>query len=170
MPLLATDTYYYEDYALCAAIVFDWNDETPQATYTVRIEEVAPYEPGQFYKRELPCILKCLEQIDLSGIDAIIVDGHVYVDNHKAPGLGAHLYEELEGKIPIIGVAKTSFAKNKETAQEILRGSSQNPLFVSAVGTAIDKAATNVQNMKGGFRMPTLLKTLDQLSRTHSSK
>lgn len=166
MPLLATDTYYYSDHALCAIVCFEWNDPIPGQVFTTRVENVAPYQPGQFYKRELPCILQCLKQIDLAPIEAIVVDGHVYVDNHGAPGLGAHLYEALQQRTPVIGVAKTSFAKNKDTTKNILRGSSTKPLYVSAIGTALDDAAERIKRMHGDYRMPSILKELDQLSRS----
>lgn len=168
MSILATDTYYYDTHALCAFIAFEWDDEQPKSTYTSRIENVVEYIPGQFYKRELPCILECLKQIDLSQIEAIVVDGHVFVDNTKAPGLGAHLYEALEKRIPIIGVAKTAFALNKQNTVEVLRGESKNPLHVSSTGIDLQKAAEFIRSMKGAYRIPTLFKELDKLSRSAS--
>jgi len=167
MPILATDTYYYDTHALCAFISFEWDSEQPEKVYTSEIKNVAEYIPGQFYKRELPCILECLKQIDLSQVEAIVIDGHVFVDNDNAPGLGAYLYEALEKRVPVIGVAKTAFAKNKQNTIEVLRGNSKNPLYVSSVGIDAQLAASYIKEMKGAFRIPTLLKELDKLSRSY---
>lgn len=36
---------------------------------------ILPYEPGSFYKRELPCILSLLKDI-YKQLDAIVIDGY----------------------------------------------------------------------------------------------
>lgn len=58
--ILAIDVHYKETYAKAVGILFHWNDETPIDIITTTINEVAEYETGQFYKRELPCILQLL--------------------------------------------------------------------------------------------------------------
>lgn len=41
-----------------AAVVFgQWDDAAPLAEYTATFKGVEPYVPGQFFKRELPCLL-----------------------------------------------------------------------------------------------------------------
>ncbi|WP_298137367.1 endonuclease V [Flavobacterium sp.] len=92
---LAIDVHYKETYAKAVGVLFDWEDENPKEIVTAIINEVAKYESGQFYKRELPCILELLKQIDLEKVDCIIVDGHVYVNDDKSLGLGGHLYHSL---------------------------------------------------------------------------
>ena len=62
--------------------------EKPQHFTTDIINDVADYKPGQFYKRELPCILQLLKQLDLNSIGVIIVDGDVFIDNNKTYGFG----------------------------------------------------------------------------------
>lgn len=163
--LVAIDVYYAEETAKSVAVVFDWNDAAPAETHIVHLTDIAEYESGQFYKRELPCILAVLQRIDLSKITAIIVDGHVYIDNEKNYGLGAHLWAALNEKIPIIGVAKRAFHATEAVTIPILRGQSETPLFVSTIGTNTEIAAENVRNMHGDYRIPTILKALDGLTR-----
>ena len=45
-----------------------------------------------------------------------------YIDNDGNYGLGGYLYQALDSKIPIIGVAKRAFHANKETVKEVFRG------------------------------------------------
>lgn len=162
---LAIDVYYRDTTAKAVGVLFDdWSAPTPTQVITVDVDNVAEYEPGNFYKRELPCILKLLEQIDLATLDVIVVDGYVHLDDEGKAGLGAHLFEALESKIPVVGVAKTSFHNNTRNVVAVVRAS-KNPLFVTAMGTELSAAATSVQNMHGPFRMPTLLKLLDQETR-----
>jgi len=79
-------------------------------------------------------------------------------------GLGAHLYEALAGKVAVIGVAKTRFAK-AGAAVEVVRGRGTRPLFITAVGMSAQKAAEHVRSMHGPNRIPTLLKRVDFLCR-----
>ena len=63
--ILAIDVDYRDNNtAKAAGIVFEnWTDEFPKATITTIISPIADYEPGQFYKRELPCILALLDKM-----------------------------------------------------------------------------------------------------------
>ena len=124
--------------------------------------------PGEFYKRELPCILELLKQTDLNHVEAIVVDGYVILDNNGKIGLGGHLFHALGGTIPVIGVAKTNFASNTRHVVRLLRGDSQRPLFVTAMGMDVLVAANHVRSMAGEFRMPTLLKEVDKISKEKS--
>ncbi len=164
--ILATDIHYKETYAKAVCVTFDWEDAVPEKIYTATIDEVAPYVPGEFYKRELPCILKVLAQIDLESIEAIIVDGHVFIHDDKKYGLGAYLWEALDKKIPIIGVAKRSFVNTKNVSTPILRGSSENPLFVSCIGIDKKTVLEKINLLHGEHRMPTILKLLDTVTKT----
>src|SRR4051812_43119855 len=105
---LIVDVDYGEDDALAAGIFFDkWDDSEPAKIITVKIDGVAPYEPGAFYKRELPCVLKIFEATK-EPIECIIVDSYVWLGPEK-PGMGYKLFEALNYKIPVIGVAKKHF-------------------------------------------------------------
>lgn len=159
--ILAIDVHYKETYAKAVGVWFDWDDEKPREIITTIIDEVAEYESGQFYKRELPCILQLLEKIDLSKIELIIVDGHVYVNDDKTLGLGGYLFQALKEKIPIVGVAKKSFINTEEVSFSILRGISKVPLYVSVIGYNLEKAIELIKNMKGKYRVPTIFQILD---------
>ncbi|NQX84773.1 MAG: hypothetical protein HRT67_02425 [Flavobacteriaceae bacterium] len=63
-----------------------------------------------------------IRKIQLSEIEVVIVDGHVYVDNNKTYGLGGYTWEAIEYKVPVIGVAKRGFFANKQTVVEVIRG------------------------------------------------
>lgn len=165
--LLAFDTYYLSTTAKTVCIAFEhWQDESPAQTHTAISEIEGEYEPGAFYKRELPCILGLLAQINEPQIDAIIVDSFVVLDDDGKLGLGGHLFERLDGKIPIIGVAKTNFATLHALKREVRRGESQKPLYVTAMGMDIDEASAHVLEMHGTYRIPTLLKLLDVLTKS----
>ena len=167
--LLATDVQYTtqagKDSAIAAALLFaDWSSATAERTFTRAINNIAPYEPGFFYKRELPCLLALLAALDLADLEAIVIDGYVTLGAGARAGLGLHLYEALQGRVPVVGVAKNRFAGTPK-ACEILRGTSQSPLFVTAVGIPLAVAKTLVVNMHGEYRFPTLLKQVDQCCR-----
>ncbi|MEM6298477.1 MAG: endonuclease V, partial [Bacteroidota bacterium] len=131
--------------------------------FRVVVNEIAPYESGSFYKRELPCLLRLLEEVE-SYSTTIIIDGYCWLSDETQKGLGAYLYETLEGQIPVIGVAKNAF-KNSQVAQPLYRGESQKPLYVTAVGMPLDEAVKNIEQMHGEYRLPTLLKAVDRLAR-----
>ncbi len=165
--ILAIDVYYTEKGAKTVGVGFEnWGDQSPMATFIDHNSEIAEYESGEFYKRELPCILRLLDQIDLSQLDCIVIDGYVILNDTGKLGLGGHLYEILEHKIPIIGVAKTRFAQNEKNNRKVLRGESQKPLWITAAGIGLEEAAQKIQNMHGEYRMPTLLKQLDMLTKS----
>ena len=107
--LLALDVHYSENANKAVGVLFDWDDKEPKETIMAFIDKIAEYTPGEFYKRELPCVLKIIEQVKLDSVEAIIIDGYIYVDNDGAFGLGGILYETINKSVPVIGVAKTSF-------------------------------------------------------------
>ena len=164
--LLAIDVHYKTTYAKTVGVLFHWENENPLRIITDIVNDVADYEPGQFYKRELPCILQLLKQIDINTIEAIIVDGHVYIDNNKTFGLGGHLWQALDQKIPIIGIAKKAFHNTEQVSIPIYRGQSQNPLYISCIGTSQQEVLAKVQLLHGDYRTPTILKLLDQHTKT----
>lgn len=165
---LAVDVYYKNNNACVAGVAFSaWADAEPFAVYSSTITGVEKYVPGEFYKRELPCILKLLKEHQLTP-ECIIIDGFVYLDGHKEPGLGKHLYDSLAGNSAIIGVAKRRF-KNIPEYCEIYRGRSIKPLYVTSEGLTIDAAKKHISSMHGEYRIPNLLKKADQLCRSSES-
>ena len=160
--MIACLDVYYGDTAACAAgIAFhDWTDSTAAAEQTVLVSEIEPYQPGQFFLRELPCLLSVLER--LPRVEVVVVDAYVWLG--EKPGLGAHLYQALGGAVAVVGVAKTRFGV-ADGAREITRGESKSPLFITAAGVGLNESAENIRSMHGAHRIPTLLKKVDQLSR-----
>ncbi|WP_286970411.1 endonuclease V [Flavobacterium sp. UBA4854] len=164
--ILAFDTYYFDQKAKTICLEFaEWNEDKNFKIHSETINNVEEYIPGEFYKRELPCILSLLKQIDLSTVDVIIVDGFVYLNDENKYGLGGYLYEKLNKEIPIIGVAKTNFASIEKNKKALFRGDSKKPLYITSIGIDLDIAYKKVQSMAGEFRFPTLLKELDRLTK-----
>ncbi len=162
--ILAVDVDYRESKAVAAGVLFqNWKDPEPCAELVAPIVAVAEYEPGQFYKRELPCVLELLQQLEQLP-EFIVIDGYVYLDGNKKPGFGKHLYEALDKKPVIIGVAKSRF-KGTPAEAEIFRGGSKRALYVTAVGISETEAKGFIMRMHGEHRIPTILKRVDQLSK-----
>ncbi len=170
--IVCTDVHYrgteQEPLANAAAVfLHEWTDPIPAQERTAFIPSVEPYISGQFFRREMPCLLQMLDPV-LADVTVIVVDGYVWLgadaNGKPLPGLGAHLFETLGRKVPVIGVAKTRFAAACDST-EVFRGTSQNPLYVSAIGVTLGEAEQNVRNMAGKFRIPDALKRVDQLSR-----
>lgn len=162
--ILAVDVRYESRCAVVAGVLFSsWRDQAPERELLTTIPVPAEYQPGEFYKRELPCILKLIEENDLRP-ECIVVDGFVYLDGARRPGLGKHLYDALHGKAAVIGVAKTAFL-GIGPEYEVFRGGSRKPLYVTAVGMELDYAKELIRSMHGEHRIPTLLKRVDLKSR-----
>jgi deoxyribonuclease V len=160
--ILAFDTYYFGDKAKTVCIAFNaWSDADVCGLFEETLSGIEDYEPGAFYKRELPCILSLIQKIDLAPVEAVIVDGFVVLDDFGKIGLGGHLFEQLGGRVPVIGVAKSGFHNNKKNVAEAFRGDSKKPLYITAKGIGLDQARQHVASMHGKFRMPNLLKLLD---------
>lgn len=165
--IYAFDTYYYDDYAHTVCLAFqDWDAEHETEIFTEKTAITSEYESGAFYKRELPCILSLLHQIDLKEDDIIIIDGYVTLDDEGKIGLGGHLYEALDQKFPVVGIAKNGFNSPDSRRRAVYRGESNTPLFLTTKGADVDEIKQKVEQMHGNFRIPTLLKKLDQLSRS----
>ncbi|WP_226642949.1 endonuclease V [Microbulbifer variabilis] len=162
--ILAIDVDYRGKEAIASAISFNhWHDQHPTAVYHSKIAEIAEYEPGAFYKRELPCILTLIQEHQLKP-NIIIIDGFVSLGEECRPGLGMYLFEVLNKKIPIIGVAKKPFLGTPKES-EILRGNSLTPLYISSVAITREAAQSNIISMHGKYRIPTLLKFVDSACR-----
>ncbi len=162
--ILATDVYYIDNKGIAAGVVFEhWDAQTPSNIYVTRIENVSEYVPGEFYKREMPCILKLIDEYLLEP-DTVIIDGYVYTDGYVRPGLGKHLYDALNGKSAIIGVAKSQFI-GIGREYELYRGNSSKPLYITCEGIVLAEAKNNIAAMLGKHRIPLLLKIADQTCR-----
>jgi len=124
------------------------------------VADVAPYQPGQFYLRELPPLRAVLD--GLSGLSLLVIDGYADLDPDGRPGLGARARDEFG--VPVIGVAKTPF-RTATHAIAVLRGTSARPLYVTAAGMPRADAASLVRQMTGRHRLPDALRRADTLAR-----
>jgi deoxyribonuclease V len=158
------DVHYGRSQAVAGCLLFrNWPDDRPYFEVTEIVERPAPYEPGGFYRRELPGLLSVLARL-VEKPSAIVIDGYVWLGDEFRPGLGAYLYEALGRTTEIIGVAKTRFQEGP-AVRVIKRGTSLRPLYVTAAGIDLDEAAQRIVELHGEFRTPTLLKKVDRLCR-----
>jgi deoxyribonuclease V len=141
----------------------DWSAGEAEQQRVVQQRNVHDYEPGEFWKRELPCLLAVLQSLEAPP-QTVVIDGYVWLDGNARPGLGARLYEALGRTTGVVGVAKTAF-RGSDYAARVHRAGSRRPLFVTAAGIAPEDAAAGVGRMSGAYRIPDLLKRVDQLSR-----
>jgi deoxyribonuclease V len=162
--ILAVDVNYRAGEAVIAGVEFEhWTDSEIQASYFSTVASVNDYTPGLFYRRELPCILKLLSEHHLAP-STILIDGYVYLDGSSRPGLGRYLYDALEQKAMIIGVAKKPF-QGIAAVHQVYRGNSARPLYVTCAGMELSIAKQCIVSMHGKHRIPTMLKEADRLSR-----
>ena len=159
------DVQYSDDHSTARAAILladQWTDGTARWMNVVDVADVAPYQPGEFFRRELPCLQKALESAPEKP-STIVIDGYVWLDHAGRPGLGAKLFQTLGETTPVIGVAKTRF--HDAPGIEVYRNGSSKPLIVTAAGCNEQDAAEHVRTMHGSFRIPTLLRFVDQLAR-----
>lgn len=165
MNIIALDAQHYDNgNAGVGMLAFGgWLDAKAAWEATIAASNCGEYEPGAFFKRELPALTQALAQCPCKP-DILVVDAYVFLDENGRPGLGYKLWEALGRTIPVVGVAKTKFM-DAPSKWEVLRGESKSPLFVTAIGMELEQAKEAVASMHGEYRMPTLLKRVDQLAR-----
>jgi deoxyribonuclease V len=158
----AVDVYYPTTGGARAALLIaaDPTFATVVDEHVTWLAQVAPYEPGAFFRRELPATRAVLARA--RDLDLLIVDGYVDLDPDGRPGLGARLHDEI--RVPVIGVAKTAF-RSATHAAAVHRGVATRPLYVTAAGLTIEQAAELVAAMAGPHRLPDALRRVDRLSR-----
>jgi deoxyribonuclease V len=162
--IACTDTHYGAHGSRTSLILFDaWSDGVAAREVVQEGNaQSAEYVPGQLFLRELPHILSALKSVR-ENLETIVIDGYVWLDPNGRKGLGAHLYEALNGTVNVIGVAKNRFSGS--AGVEVFRGKSRNPLVVTAASMHEAEAAEHIRAMHGVHRIPTLLKRADYLSR-----
>lgn len=176
--ILALDSYYKNDICNTSLVVFEYLDsDKPLYTDTIYTDVTSDYIPGEFYKRELPGIIKILEKLKKENLDIwdnitlIITDSFITLkddNNNEWDGLGAYLDKYLKSNgenKTICGVAKSNFGYSHLISKNVYRGKSSKPLYVQATNNCTKLAAWGVQKMYGQYRIPTMLKLVDQLSR-----
>jgi deoxyribonuclease V len=159
---VAVDVHYVDESSARAAAVAASDRRFSQISFTstARVPVDTPYQPGAFYRRELPPLKAVIPATGRLAL--IVVDGYVDLDPGGRPGLGAHVQAEFG--VPVIGVAKTAFTTATHAAR-VLRGRSSRPLYVTAAGMPIAEAARLVAAMAGQFRLPAAIKLADRLAR-----
>jgi deoxyribonuclease V len=165
-PIAIVDVDYAADGSSARAacvLLRRFADERAIEEHVVDVGAVAPYHPGRFFERELPCLLEVLARARERPA-VVVIDGYVTLDAAGAPGLGAHLHERLGGAVAVVGVAKRAF-RGAPMAAPVLRGGSARPLYVTARGLDVADAARLVGAMHGAHRIPTLLRRVDRLAR-----
>jgi deoxyribonuclease V len=159
----ALDVSYSGGHAHAACVVFSsWSDDSAIDIFQISVPGIRPYRAGRFFERELPPLLAVLER---SGgrFSHIVIDGYVHLRNDEM-GLGGHLHQVLPYPATVIGVAKSALVV-ADRFVTVVRGRSAKPLFVSAIGCSIGAAAEAIVGMHGPYRIPTLLRLADRISR-----
>jgi deoxyribonuclease V len=148
-PLIAAvDVDYGGSVAVAAAVWFrGWLAIEPDAEAMTTLREIAPYQPGELFRRELPCLLAVLARGPAA--DVVVVDGYVWLGPGRS-GLGAHLHAALGGRTAVVGVAKKRFAGATD-AVPVYRGVSRLPLYLTAAGVDAAAAAACVCGMEGRY-------------------
>jgi deoxyribonuclease V len=175
--IVAFDTYYYEGFSYTVAGVFEtWASEKVKYYVCSRRKGIdAEYKPGELYKRELPCIMQCLEKINVDAISSIVVDGFVWVmndDGERVPGLGKRLQdaivEKYEHHLSVIGIAKNPYHSKIPNCIEVCRGQSKQPLYVTCTEDFFTQHyADEIKLMFGEFRIPNIIKAIDTKTRNY---
>lgn len=189
MKKIAIDAYYLNGICYVVGGIFNkWKDEHVSKFIYADVKVESEYIPGEFYKRELPGIMKLLEQIDLKEFDNIILDGYVYLEEGGyydketrkyipvtiKKGLGEHLKAAIYKTYPhtlygmpnIVGVAKNLYGNNEKAYGCCYRGESKKPLYITSLNRHNDlifpkSIQKMVKQMSGEYRMPTILKEVD---------
>ena len=163
----ALDVEYRDDCVVVALVCApSWDRDDSLVETVLRVTDIQPadYEPGAFYKKELPYLLRIIEHAGVP-LETIIVDSYVWLGVDH-PGLGKRLSDALGGRVPVVGIAKTHFAGSDYVARELHRGASKRPLFITAEGMDEDDAVAKVKSMPGEHRLPTIVSRANSLSRT----
>jgi deoxyribonuclease V len=156
--------YSHSAAAVACALIHSWDAAKASQMLVRQFDGPAEeYEPGAFYKRELPLLQATISELG-DRIETIVIDGYVWLSADELPGLGGRLFTSLGERIPVIGVAKNRF-RNDTWSAPILRGTSQRPLYVTAAGIEQQRAAEFISRMHGDHRMPTILAAVDRAAR-----
>lgn len=161
------DVGYADDSAKVGCLSLDgFEDARPNSEWVIEVSPVNPYVPGEFWRRELDPLLRGIDSAP-DQISVCVIDAYVDLGEEQEPGLGRFLYERTG--IPVIGVAKSRYPGTPQ-AQELLRGTSRRPLYISVAGLDLAEAMANVSLMAGDGRVPTMIRRADALSRDQAGQ
>lgn len=166
---IALDVAYHDRHAVVGVVRFrEWDSAEPSSWSTIICPAADAYIPGEFYRRELPCLVRGLESVT-PDYTHVLIDGYVHLHKILGKGLGQHVHDYLAGRGVVIGVAKSPLAMARNFVP-VLRGRSRRPLFVSAVGTDRSAAAGIIARMHGRYRLPTMIRYADRLAGRSTGK
>ena len=110
------DVGYTDTAARAACVVIkNWRASRPAAEHVAKIHEVKDYQPGEFYRRELPCIQAVLDKLKHPPT-CIVVDGYVWLDEKSSPRIGG----------PSVRNAKSRGAGHRSRQESVQRHGSRN--------------------------------------------
>src|SRR5207302_5376690 len=91
--IAAVDVHYGDDAVVAACVLFaDWQDAAAvREIVASHAPDAAPYEPGAFYRRELPYLRAILADV---GATTIVIDGYAWLGVGR-PGLGGFVHDAL---------------------------------------------------------------------------
>ena len=163
--LVAIDTAYSDTSSATGGVIFEsWESTEPVDILVSKLlNKPKPYQSGEFYKRELPCILYLLNKIT-HPLEYILIDANVFLDGTKKPGLGKHLFDALDQNTDIIGIAKNRYHLMPQK-HAVIRGESIHPLYVTTTSNNLTSVKNNIALMAGDFRIPSMLKLADKISK-----
>jgi deoxyribonuclease V len=163
--VLAVDVAYKEDLAFCAAIIYDLKNQKILKELIVKEKVNFPYIPGLLFLREVPIMLKAIEEIDRE-YDLIVVDGHGLAHPRKA-GL-ATIIGILTNK-PTIGIAKSFLygeIKDNYIFVENQKVGIKFGKYYASIGSNIDIESLENFLKRVNYEYPKFLKIADKLSKT----
>lgn len=160
------DVHYRPDESASTALCVYSDATCTNVVQDVRTfrSHVAPYVPGEFFRRELPCVEDAV--LASPPLSLLIIDGYATLDAAGRSGLGVHLHQRLG--LPIIGIAKTRY-QSATHAIEVARGLGTKPVYVTSCGgLGLHAAAAIVTTMAGSFRLPDAARRADRLARAQN--
>jgi deoxyribonuclease V len=74
--------------AVACVMIQSWDAKGANRIQVRRFDSPSErYEPGAFYKRELPLLMSIISEFE-DAIEVIVIDGYVWLDANSQPGLG----------------------------------------------------------------------------------
>lgn len=174
--IVAFDTYYYNGFSYTVGGVFKtWGDKNVSYFVTSKRTCIdSEYISGELYKRELPCIMQCLDMLNIDDIELIIVDGFVWLSEDGktlTKGLGERLNDAIFHKYGrkkiIVGIAKNKYHVDIPECEVLVRGlEAKKPLYITCSDTCFTSFyASQIKVMYGDYRIPNIIKAVDMKTR-----
>ena len=78
--VLVLDVHYEAEKATAAGVLFcGWSVSHSTHEEIVQLDHVAEYQPGEFFRRELPCLMAVIQRFE-NAPELIVIDGYVWLD------------------------------------------------------------------------------------------